>query len=449
MASISHSKDTGRRSIQVVCPDGKRRSIRLGKVTAKQAQQACTYIEDLRACLTTGSAPKPATAEWLAGVPDIIRNRLVRAGLCEPRETQDCPTLGEWLAEYVGSRKDVKKSTTTVYGHTRRNLLEYFGRSKPLDEITAGDADGFRLHLRTTESLSENTVRRRIGIAKQFFRAAVRRELIDRNPFDGLASTVRENAKRMHFVSLQEAEAVLGALPDADTRLVFALARYGGLRCPSEVARLKWTDVNWELDRFTVHASKTEHHEDGGIRIVPIFPELLPHLRTAFEQAEPGAIYCCRQYKPGIAGPMYRKILKQAIQQAGLKPWPKLFQNCRSSRETELAERFPVQVVCKWIGNSPSVAAKHYLQITDQHFAKAVGSEDKAVQKAVHFPVQSGAAQRSLEAHREIHGETQGAANPHKQRPAQRNAAPRGSMQKSVKPQSMGRTGLEPVTSRV
>ena len=43
-----------------------------------------------------------------------------------------------------------------------------------------------------------------------------------------------------------------------------------------------------------------------------------------------------------------------------------------STRETELAERFPLHVVTAWMGNSELVAAKHYLQVTDDHFSKAV-----------------------------------------------------------------------------
>ena len=54
-----------------------------------------------------------------------------------------------------------------------------------------------------------------------------------------------------------------------------------------------------------------------------------------------------------------------------LTPWPKLFQNLRSTRETELTEQFPVHVVCKWIGNSHPVAAKFYLQVTEDHFREA------------------------------------------------------------------------------
>ena len=31
-----------------------------------------------------------------------------------------------------------------------------------------------------------------------------------------------------------------------------------------------------------------------------------------------------------------------------------------------------VYVVCEWIGNSQPIAAKHYLQVTDEHFQEAV-----------------------------------------------------------------------------
>ena len=54
-----------------------------------------------------------------------------------------------------------------------------------------------------------------------------------------------------------------------------------------------------------------------------------------------------------------------------LEPWPKLWQNLRSTRETELADQFPAHVASAWIGNSVPVAAKHYLQVTEDHFKQA------------------------------------------------------------------------------
>ena len=55
---------------------------------------------------------------------------------------------------------------------------------------------------------------------------------------------VTANRDRDYFVTLDEAKRVLDACPDAQWRLVFALSRFGGLRCPSEHSLLKWEDVD-------------------------------------------------------------------------------------------------------------------------------------------------------------------------------------------------------------
>jgi len=410
MASVSRNSKTGLRVLLVICPDGKRRRIRLGRVTARQAEDIQRHVENLANCKDTGSPLAPSTAEWLGAVPDTLRGRLVLCGLAEGRARANVPTLKAWLDEYVQGRGDVKERTRGIYGDVQRNLLAYFAPDRPLDSITAGDVDGFGVYLRTSAKLAESTARRRMGIAKQFIRAAVRRRLLAENPFDGQPVSARANPKRMAFVSRADTAAILKALPDAKWRLVFALARYGGLRCPSEIAGLKWSDISWdrERERFTVHAVKTEHHDGAGIRVVPVFPELAPLFREAFEAAEPGAIYCCPQYPGTFCGQMYRKVVLQAMARAGVKPWPKLFQNCRASRETELAESYPVQVVCSWIGNSPAVAAKHYLQTTEAHFLRATtegGAECGAAVaiNAAQCPKEPIARSGSLGRYRRLH----------------------------------------------
>jgi hypothetical protein len=67
------------------------------------------------------------------------------------------------------------------------------------------------------------------------------------------------------------------------------------------------------------------------------------------------------------------------MKRAGVKPWPKLFQNLRSTRETELARDYPMHVVCDWIGNSQAIAAKHYLQVTEDDFQKATQNPTQTV----------------------------------------------------------------------
>ena len=49
----------------------------------------------------------------------------------------------------------------------------------------------------------------------------------------------------------------------------------------------------------------------------------------------------------------------------------------RGSRETELARKYPIHVVTSWLGNTVSIAVKHYLQVTDDDFARASGGGAK------------------------------------------------------------------------
>ncbi len=105
---------------------------------------------------------------------------------------------------------------------------------------------------------------------------------------------------------------------------------------------------------------KTEHHEGKESRIIPIFPELRPHLEAVWEEAEPGTVHVINRYRD--ARQNLRTQLTRIIKRAGLEPWPKLFHNLRATRETELAQEYPIHVVCEWIGNTAAIAQKHYLR---------------------------------------------------------------------------------------
>ena len=67
-----------------------------------------------------------------------------------------------------------------------------------------------------------------------------------------------------------------------------------------------------------------------------------------------------------------RQTFKKIVKRAGLVVWPRLFSNLRSSRQTELDERFPTHVGCAWLGNSEGIAKRRYLQVTPEHFESAV-----------------------------------------------------------------------------
>ncbi len=130
---------------------------------------------------------------------------------------------------------------------------------------------------------------------------------------------------------------------------------------------------------------KTEHHPGKDCRIIPMFPKLKPFFDEAWELAGEDAEYVvgggyleAAQSPQGWRNCNLRTQFERLIKRAGLKPWPRLFHAMRASRETELAKSFPIHVVTAWIGNTPKIAMKNYLEVTDADFEEAIGKERDA-----------------------------------------------------------------------
>ena len=130
-------------------------------------------------------------------------------------------------------------------------------------------------------------------------------------------------------------------------------------------------------------------------RVIPRFPELLPYLEKTLDQAEPGAVYVVSRYRGTNSN--LRTQLERIIKRASVSKWSRLFQNLRASRQTELENEFPSHVVCTWMGNSESFARRHYLQVTDAHFRKAVDGGATVGAEVVQKP---GAASCRVVSHR-------------------------------------------------
>lgn len=376
MASI-HTLPNGSRRILFADKEGNRQGIIVGDMAMRDTKRIKDKIEAILGSTGAGNSLDAETADWLGKIPDWLHRKLVAKGLAKPRVKPGQLLLAQFIDEYLEKRTDLKLRTIINLKQAKRWLVKFFGKDKSLEDVTEGDADEFRLFL--SEHIGENTLRRICGRARQYFRAAHKKRLIQLNPFAEMKGiTVQSNAERQYFVTADEAKKVLEACPDTQWRLIFALCRYGGLRCPSEHLALTWSDVDWEKNRLTIHSPKTEKHEGKESRVIPLFPELKEHLDAAWDEiGDEKAVYIITRARDN--GINLRTQFTRIIKKAGLLPWPKLFQNLRSSRETELAETFPIHVVCEWIGNSQAIAKKHYLQVTEAHFEKAI---TKAAQKA-------------------------------------------------------------------
>lgn len=348
-------------------------TIRLGAITKQQAEVTRNRVNAIAAAQAIGCAVDADTAAWLGRIEDWLYDKLVKAELVPPRarptdEPAHAVTLGDHLEKLFAARPLRKKTTARNEQRARRLLEEYFGKDRTLESITPGDGDDYRASL--MGKFAQATVSVDVRRAKEFMEAAHRRRLIPENPFADLYCGPQTNEERIEFIPRETIDRVIAACPDLEWELIFALPRYGGARVPSEIATLRWADIDWEQNRFTIHSPKTEHHPGRRFRVVPIFPALRPYLERA-----------CRERKPGVehvvprAGglPNLGTEADRIVEKAGLTTWEKTFVNLRGSCSDELEREYPAHVVNAWMGNSSRVRRRHYLKVTDADFERAAG----------------------------------------------------------------------------
>ena len=271
-----------------------------------------------------------------------------------------------------------------------KNLLRFFKPDTPVANITPRDADKF-YHWMCHESkicgsgtaLKPGTYLRRIKNIKTVFDLAVRYKWIAENPFDHIKGGNAADASRFYFVTEEDARKIYNACPNAFWRLVWAFTRWGGIRTCSEFPHLRWEGIHWTENKITVfEPKKTKKNEPLKTRFIPIFPELRDSLNEVRNLSQKDDVYLADIYARmprGLKIPLDgtwnpSTTLRKIIVRAGLTPWPKLLQNCRSTRETELAALYPIHDVTRWIGNSTQVALRHYLQVTDATFQQAASA---------------------------------------------------------------------------
>ena len=393
MASLNYQDSQGRKGWRIRFRDKSKRqkSIWLGDIAEHIAIETKAHVEHLIDCVRDELPPERTTTKWLASLDAKLRNKLANVGLCESvevREVRDL-SLGEWTASYIAERSDVAERTSKSLTNARTHLINFFGEGKKLRSIKKADAKRWRIWMlangnrrdKKRSDLAEDSVRRYTGRAKQFYKEAMERGYVEDNPFDGLPCMVGANEKRKFFVPQEWINKAIEHCPNTEWRTILALARFGGLRCPSEVAVLKWADVNLPEGRFGLDSPKT------GWRLIPIFPELRPYLEAAWDDAPEGAEFVCPSVGPKTN---LRTQFTRIIKRAGLNPWPRLIQNLRASRVTELHAKFPAKDAASWLGHSAKIAVEHYAMQSEDSFRKAAGMD--GCHTGCHISGQTGAS---------------------------------------------------------
>ncbi len=233
-------------------------------------------------------------------------------------------------------------------------------------DINADEAQGFRDWLSEVRHYAQASISGHIKRARQVYTSALNAGIITCNPFAQVLAGTQANDAKSKYISTETVNRAIDMAPDSQWRLIIALCRYAGLRCPSEVLALKWSQVDFSENKLNIPGAKGKDGETRW-RTMPILPELRAYLEDAFNPEQIRVIHRYSQSNSNL-----RKGFLQILEKAQITPWPRLFHNLRGSLETDLANHLPLHVVTSWLGNSERVARKHYLKVTPEHFAIAI-----------------------------------------------------------------------------
>lgn len=340
-------------------PGQPRRKVRLTGWGAERAELAKHHVEVLLRAHKLRQPVPVLTLDWLyhSGPPNL------QAALAAAEVLEDRRLLGDAGRAWILAR--IKAANV----EKRIDKCE-----RVLDSLVASLGD-VELESITHEQLTEwaheldgaeNTVTDFIRLAQQLFGWAVRERLLSASPAAELQSSYVTSDKLVE-VSAETVRRLMAAA-DPELRAFLALARWGGLRL-AEIPRVMAEDIDWDKGEITVRESKRA--KSGYTRrLIPLFPELRAPLLEL--RSHPDLIM------PTLAALSQSGVsdrVERIAEQLNVELWPRLWQNMRATRESELIRENPAGLVevCKWIGNSPQVALKHYAIAQAGAFRRAAG----------------------------------------------------------------------------
>lgn len=373
-------------SLQWYEDDGERRTLYLGRCPKRWAENFARHFERLVEHVRFQEPLDRKTVAWLTELDGKWKTKLAAKGLVAAEAVSTLSDLIDYCRERA-SKGNVASTTIDKLNIAAANLFAYFDPSQSIHAITLGDAEEYarwlRIHGRRDgqdRELSATTACKQLKTVNGFFRVAVAKEFCQRNPFAGIAGEVNA-PDAQQYVSTEVVNAVLEhCSPPLATRVV--LARYAGLRHPTEVEALELEWINLPQGRLLAFSQKNQRYEHKRWREIPIDPLLLPHLEDAIERAPIGERHVCWE-KRGLTGTSWRNALHRACRRAAVTPWKSLWHSLRGSRAVDLLDAgVPEHVVCVWQNTGPRALQKHYLRPTADHYSIINGVAPVATKQA-------------------------------------------------------------------
>lgn len=320
-----------------------RKSIWLGEVSRTEATATQRHVDEIIAAQTAGLPIPRQTQHWLETLNLSLRAKLMPL-------LGSAKTVSAMIDAFIDHKSQSVKSSTLASIENSLNSLSAEAGSLLVQSVERHHLDAIRDGL----CVADSTQAKFAKDWRAFFAWCIEQNASTHNPADHLATHV--HAANKQFIARETIAKALEQCQDNHLAAVIALSRYGGLRIPSEIYTLGASDVGDDRIRITDTKRTSE-------RFLPIFPELADHLESIRGLSES----TIATLSPSGITSRFEQLLREAK----ITPWPKLWHSMRASRETELIREFGITTACLWIGNSPTVAAKHYAQVSPDDWQRA------------------------------------------------------------------------------
>lgn len=346
--------------------------------TRTDVEEVALAIDDVLVAERMGESVKRRTKVFFENAPPVILDKLVAVGIVDAK-----PHLlfSEVLLRFMDDIQDkVKPNTLASYNTLVRVILQCIDARVPVDRISDNEVatatDYFKQYSPLTAKLF-------VAQSRKIWNWLIQEGYCQTNIWKGVKLHGQKIQGRDFEIPEAWSEHILNSCPSQQWRVLFALWRYGGLR-RNEPLALTWSDVNWERRRLCVHSTKTERFEGRESRIIPLFPEIERELSDLFAMEVGDRLIT-------LSSRSFNTVFARIVQRAGYKPWPRLFQNLRATRENELIERgLPAHVVGEWLGHTAAVQAKHYLRVLDSYYETALEAHSLGEAKTKPILVKKG-----------------------------------------------------------
>ena len=383
MATLTQTK-SGCWSIQYAPPGERRKTItlprRFDKRTAESMRDAVKKLLFFQENGLDYRTEDKRLRTWVEEAGTKLRDKLADHGLIKvPKRL----TVQEFWDGCIAHEKTkgVEDTTIDTFQRAQERFLTFFKEDDWIADLTEDQMIAWKEALK--ERYKEATIAGTLDKTRTAFNWAKRKQYIEVNPLKDVDKGSYKNEANDRYIPMHEYYRLLDVAICQEWRVIFALARIGGLRAPSEILEgirrpelgLRWSQVDWDNNRFTFADSKRKDKERKPYRrTVPLFPALRVELEALWERD--------REMNPEFVINRYRgektnlgTRFKDAALAAGLDKIPRPFDNMRASRSIEIDREFGPKIESEWIGHSEKTAHKHYFMVTEDDFARAMNWE--------------------------------------------------------------------------